>query len=168
MTFEINAYPIILGSLSSKTWYLGSNDKTKRVYVLYFKKYNSSIKRLLPIENVSRYLKWRIDFDTSLNLRQKIINTPKLEFLTYNQSKDNYMERHITIQLMSEYINNSRMAGTFARLRKYDARQIVLSCWTISNNFSIKIQRVWRGYIIRKSIKLIVMDMKHKISLLVK
>ena len=52
--------------------------------------------------------------------------------------------------------------------QQQEIKETRLSCYTISNNFAIKIQRLWRGFIIRKSIKLIVMDMKHKISLLIK
>ena len=103
-------------------------------------------------KDVDRYIEW-YDANTAAELNnEEAIPPPKIRHLTYDLSADDYDMIDCTV--MEYYIKK--------------IKETKMSCYTISNNFAIKIQRLWRGYFIRKSIKLLVLDLKHKISLLTK
>ena len=170
-------YPIILATFPCADLPFGgvktnAEKLTHKSYVLYYPEERESRFIMLPIEDVSRYLKWRIDNA----IGKSRIKPPVIHKMTIHQGLscgtniEESVEWHYSQMVWSKRRDEreeerKRREGKERRERE---QKITLSCWTISNNFSIKIQRVWRGYIIRKSIKLIVMDMKHKISLLTK
>jgi len=146
-------------------------------------KYNPSSLQYEPINNYFDLVNREVQVQEELNHRCVIITKlqEKINDLDiYDDILNNRIEqKHGVLQEQNKElaeqlsIMKSFTSHLVNRLDEQDKKITSLTCmklidWTTSNSFIITIQKVWRGYFVRKTIKMKVLELKNYLSTLCK
>ena len=145
--------------------------------------YNSRSLQYQPINNYINLVDREVKVQEELNHRCVIITKlqEKINDLDiYDDILNNRIEqKHGVLQEQNKElaeqlsIMKSFTSHLVNRLDEQDKKITSLTCmklidWTTSNSFIITIQKVWRGYFVRKTIKMKVLELKNYLSTLCK